>query len=329
MSDFRESIRRRAGIGDRIARLFGGTKVFALVGKSGTGKSFRAKLVAEKYGIEHIVDDGLLIHGNSIVAGKSAKREQVYMSAVRTALFDDPLHRHEVTKAIRARKIRKILLIGTSDRMVARMAERLNLPPPFRVVFIEEVSTSEDIEKAQKSRNEDGTHVIPVPAIEVERDYPHLLSDTVKVLLKRRIGHRKGTRIYEKSVVQPTYDGESRGTVAISEHALGQMIAHCVDEFDSELTVKRVRIRPHRTAYRIRAEVEAPYGHSVGGNLRKLQSYVVDRIERFTGIMIEELDVVISDIAAPATKRKRVTEEHEKPQIQGGMVPESDPDNAS
>ena len=112
--------RRRAGVVDRLRQLAGGTKVYALIGKSGTGKSFRAKLVAEKYGIEYIIDDGLLIQGTSIVAGKSAKREKVYISAVRTALFDDPLHRHEVIKAVRSRKIRKILLLGTSERMAAR-----------------------------------------------------------------------------------------------------------------------------------------------------------------------------------------------------------------
>ena len=176
--------RRRASAKDRVRQFFGGTKVYALVGKSGTGKSFRAKLVAEKFGIEYIIDDGLLIHGNSIVAGKSAKRERVYMSAVRTALFDDPLHRHEVMKAIKARKIRKILLLGTSERMVARTTERLGLPPPAKVILIEEISSEEDIQKAQKSRNEEGKHVIPVPSIEVERDHPHLISDSIKVLYK-------------------------------------------------------------------------------------------------------------------------------------------------
>jgi ABC-type oligopeptide transport system ATPase subunit len=42
---------------------FNRKKVFALVGGSGTGKSFRAKLVAQKYGIDFIIDDGLLDKG--------------------------------------------------------------------------------------------------------------------------------------------------------------------------------------------------------------------------------------------------------------------------
>ena len=54
-----------------------GVTVFALVGRSGTGKSFRAKLVAQKFGIDLIIDDGLLIRDQKIIAGRSAKREKV------------------------------------------------------------------------------------------------------------------------------------------------------------------------------------------------------------------------------------------------------------
>ena len=53
--------------------------VFALVGESGTGKSFRAKLLAESYGIDAIIDDGLLIQNDKILAGRSAKKEKTYI----------------------------------------------------------------------------------------------------------------------------------------------------------------------------------------------------------------------------------------------------------
>jgi ABC-type dipeptide/oligopeptide/nickel transport system ATPase component len=72
-----------------------GRKVMALVGRSGTGKSFRSKLVADKYGIEMIIDDGLLIHGEKIIAGKSAKKEQVFLKAIKTALFDEDDHQED------------------------------------------------------------------------------------------------------------------------------------------------------------------------------------------------------------------------------------------
>ena len=104
-------------------------KVFALVGESGTGKSFRAKLVAQKYEIEYIIDDGLLIRDNRILAGHSAKKEKTFMSAVRVALFDEKAHRDEVAKKLQVGRTKNILILGTSEKMVNKIAARLQLPP--------------------------------------------------------------------------------------------------------------------------------------------------------------------------------------------------------
>ena len=86
-----------------------GLTVFALVGESGTGKSFRAKLLAQKHGIDAIIDDGLLIQNDKILAGRTAKHEKTYMGAVRIALFDDKQHRDQVAKALQTNKIKKLL----------------------------------------------------------------------------------------------------------------------------------------------------------------------------------------------------------------------------
>ncbi len=42
--------------------------------------------------IEAIVDDGLFICRNTIQAGHSAKRDQNKVSAIKTAIFQDPKH---------------------------------------------------------------------------------------------------------------------------------------------------------------------------------------------------------------------------------------------
>ena len=49
-------------------------EVYALVGPSGTGKSYRAISFANEMGILYILDDGLLIKDNRILAGVSAKK---------------------------------------------------------------------------------------------------------------------------------------------------------------------------------------------------------------------------------------------------------------
>ena len=63
--------------------------VYALVGESGTGKSYRAQLLAQEYKIKLIIDDGLLIEGDRILAGKSAKLAQTILGSLRIALFDN------------------------------------------------------------------------------------------------------------------------------------------------------------------------------------------------------------------------------------------------
>ena len=67
-------------------------EVFALVGPSGTGKSHRATIVAHQFEAQAIIDDGLLIQGNRILAGASAKRQPTRIGAIKSALFMDDKH---------------------------------------------------------------------------------------------------------------------------------------------------------------------------------------------------------------------------------------------
>ena len=48
-------------------------RVLAFVGPSGTGKSYRAQMVAGENNIEYIIDDGLLIKDNAIACWNFCK----------------------------------------------------------------------------------------------------------------------------------------------------------------------------------------------------------------------------------------------------------------
>jgi adenylate kinase family enzyme len=157
-------------------------KVFALIGNSGTGKSFRAKLIAQKYEIDYIIDDGLLIRDDRILAGHSAKKEKTFMAAIKVALFDEKAHRDEVAKKLQGEKTKRILILGTSEKMVNKIASRLQLPAPSKIIRIEDVSTQEEIEKAMHTRQIEGKHVIPVPSIEIKKSYPNIFFTAIKIL---------------------------------------------------------------------------------------------------------------------------------------------------
>ena len=273
-----------------------GMTVYALVGESGTGKSFRAKLLAEKYGIEAIIDDGLLIQDDKILAGKTAKHEKTYMGAVRIALFDDKAHRDEVARVLQRNKRKKLLIIGTSEKMVQKISLRLQLPPPARIIKIEDIASREDIEKAIRSRQIEGKHVIPVPAIEVKKSYPNIFNRSMQDMISRSklLFSGKKQSVSEKSIVTPEFS--KKGRIEISEAALTQMAMHCVSEFDGDVRVKKLSIKTDSRGYRLILTCDVPFGKQLTGLIHNLQQYIIDNIERYTGILIEEVSIIIDKI---------------------------------
>ncbi|MDR2608690.1 MAG: hypothetical protein LBC57_09890 [Treponema sp.] len=272
-------------------------KTLALIGESGTGKSFRAALVAQKYGVDFIIDDGLLIRENRILAGHSAKKEKTFMAAVKVALFDEKAQRDEVARKLQGEKFKKILILGTSEKMVNKIAARLQLPPPSKIIKIEDIATQEEIDKAIRTRRIEGKHVIPVPSIEIKRSYPHIFYDAIRIF--RRKGGPTGIastpKVHEKSVVRPEYS--KRGKVMISEAALSQMVIHCMDEYNPGIKIKKIVIKDEEMGYRLALTIDVPYGTQLGGNMHALQHYIIDNLERYTSILIEEVNIIIDKIA--------------------------------
>ncbi|MBI9106029.1 MAG: hypothetical protein JEZ04_04740 [Spirochaetales bacterium] len=279
-----------------------GVKVFVLVGKSGTGKSFRSKLIADKYGIELLIDDGLLIKGKKIIAGKSAKKEPTYLGAIKTALFDDSSHRDSVVKKLKDEKFKRILIIGTSERMTHKIAARLDLPAVSKIIQIEDIATTEEINTAIRSRNLEGKHVIPVPAVEINRNYSQMVYDSVKVFMEKKfLSFTKKGKYFEKTVVRPEFN--KKGRVSISEPALAQMVLHCADEFDSAISIKKVTVREEISGYILKIDVKLPYGIEVSNMVHGFREYLVDNLERYSGIMIDSVSINVEDFFS---KKKKV-----------------------
>ncbi len=272
-----------------------GVKVFALVGKAGTGKSFRAKLVAQKYGIELIVDDGLLIRDQKIIAGKSAKKEKNFLAAVKTALFDDRVHRKSVITHLRKESFKRVLIIGTSERMVLRIAERLELPSPSKILKIENLASKDEIETAIHSRFVEGKHVIPVPVVEIHRTYPQFVYDSVKVFLKNRFTFKRDRKFFEKAIVRPEFG--KKGRVSISEPALTQMVIHCIDEFDDTISVKKVNVSNTPQGYKLKIIIHIPFGLQLSGTIHNLQDYIIENIERYSGVLLSSVSVKVDQFS--------------------------------
>lgn len=275
--------------------LLRGVQVFALVGPSGTGKSFRAKLLAQRFGISLIIDDGLLIKDDTILAGKSAKKEKGYLEAIKRAVFDDAEHKAEVISALENENFKRIMLLGTSDKMVNIIADRLKLPKIKRIVRIEEIASREEINRAIHSRKNHGRHVIPVPAIEVKRHYSNIFSQSVNIFLSRTGLFRKSS-LFEKSVVKPEFHNRDKGRVTMSEAALTQMIFHCIDEFDTKLQIKSVKVKPHKNSYSVSVSLDIPFRSSISARLHELKDFIITNIENYTGILIKNVELNVQTV---------------------------------
>ncbi|HDQ44781.1 MAG TPA: hypothetical protein ENN17_04665 [bacterium] len=302
---------------NRLNRRFQKVRVFALVGDPGTGKSFRARLIMEKYGIPLMIDDGLLIRDQHILAGRSSKREKNRFKAIKRAIFEDPDHADEVRRVLAAETFSSILLIGTSDKMVGRIAEKLDLPYPDQIIYIEDVATREEIDTARRSRNVDGKHVIPVPVIAVKKEFRHQLLESITFFLKIHPVLFWKKHEVEKTIVRP--DFSRRGHLTISEAALSQMIMHTVEEYNSLLKIIKIIIEPCGTNYEIELKLSLPFGITLSDKLSGLQEYVISQIERFSGLHIERLDITVERIRTPeivSSKLKRKRARRRFPRVQ-------------
>lgn len=268
-----------------------GIKVYALVGPAGTGKSFRARLIADREEIDAIIDDGLLIYQGKILAGQSAKQASHYLAAVKTALFNDPSHRDQILQALRKKRFRKILLLGTSERMILRNCDTLHLPKPQKLIRIEDIATRHEIETARHERKSHGRHIIPLPVIEVKQAYPKLIGRAVQVWIQKHMHPRREHAPYEKTIVRPAY--QNKGQVTISENALVQMILHCLKEKAPQVSVDKIRIHPRSSGYRIDLELTLPFDIDAADACLGLHAYMLEKIQHYAGIQIEKLSIEI------------------------------------
>ncbi len=266
-------------------------KTYALVGRSGTGKSFRAQLVADKYHIPLIIDDGLLIKNDRIIAGKSAKQESNFLTAVKCALFQEEDHLNEVLTALQNEKFKKILIIGTSDKMAIKIAKRLNLPEPSVIVHIEDVATKEEIDTAMRIRYTEGKHVIPVPPLQITRNYPSIVYDSILVGLKKSfpfLPFATRTQTVEKTLVCPQFSKQEESS--ISETALTQMVNHCLGEYGNTLKLEKVTFQKNNEGYNIVITTRTPQKLS-SQTIIDLQESISDSLEKYGGILVQKVTI--------------------------------------
>ncbi|MEA1939763.1 MAG: Asp23/Gls24 family envelope stress response protein [Candidatus Caldatribacteriota bacterium] len=266
-------------------------EIVALIGESGTGKSYKALLVAHRYNINYIIDDGLLIRKDKILAGHSAKKEKNRIQAIRTAIFEKDFHAKEVIEVIKKAKPKKILIIGTSTRMIDKITKTLELPPPRRILKIENISTDKEIVEAKSSRLKEGRHVIPLPGIEVQRKFPVNILESLEIFYKRRYSKRK---IGERAIVRPPFS--YFGKLYVSENAILDIVIYILNDFKEVVELGKSQINIKEEGILLNINLILKYGKNIPQVGVKIQKDLKKELEYITGINVISINIFVSKL---------------------------------
>ena len=266
-------------------------RVYAFVGPSGTGKSYRAQMVANENNIHYIIDDGLFIKDNEIIAGESAKKAPTKIETVKKALFLQDNQKEEIRKAIDKYKPESILILGTSDGMVKKIAANIGVPPIEKIIYIEDIATKEEMEEARRSRITEGKHVIPVPTFEIKKDFSGFILDPLQIFKFK--GNNK-PYISEKSIIRPTFS--YLGNFTISDTVFRQIIEYVAKKDKSIYSVIRTRIDNQPEGPYVYLEVIVEYGSNVREVVEEFKNKVIKELEKLTTMRVRTIKIVIKDI---------------------------------
>ncbi|MBR0373358.1 MAG: hypothetical protein IJH91_02385 [Mogibacterium sp.] len=271
-------------------------QVISFTGKSGTGKSYQATRLCRIKNIEAIIDDGLLIYKNRIVAGQSAKKSPTKAGAMRAALFEYDDQREAVQAKLRELAPEKLLVIGTSDRMVDWITDRLEIPSASERVYIEELTTEDEREIAGESRHVRGEHVIPAPIGQLKREFAGYFINPVRMI--RGMTMNDGPLVHghatDRTVVRPQFS--YFGTFQISENCIGDIIKIAAESYTDRIKVLGHYHNGNTHALTVVIEVRIHETADIIDLCKALQKEVSTQIEHMTSFQMNRVNIEIKEI---------------------------------
>lgn len=273
----------------------GRIKTYAFVGPSGTGKSYRAQMVAAERNIKYIIDDGLLINDTKVIAGISAKKAPTKIETVKKALFTNEQDIQEIKKAFMKYRPESLLILGTSDNMVEKIRTNLGLPELIETIYITDVATEEEIQEAKRMRTVEGKHVIPVPTFEIKKEFSGYILDPLQIFKTK--GKNNKPYVAEKSIIRPTFS--YLGNYEISETVFKQIIEFLSEKAEFIFKINKIRIETVTGGMEIYIEVVINYGYNIIECLGNFKKKCKREIENLTAMNIEKIEIIAKSIAVP------------------------------
>ena len=281
----------------------------------GTGKSYRAQKIAYDNNIETIIDDGLLIKGSRVIEGVSAKTAKTKVQTVKAALFSTEKEQERIRNSIKKERVKSILILGTSDEMVKRIQENLKLPKIEKTIYIQDVSTKEEMEEAVRIRRTEGKHIVPVPTFEIKKDFSGILLDPFQILKRGRKKNKKNKKEnagVERSVIRPAFS--YFGKYTIKDKVFKDIIRLVCDRIKGITEISTIRIDKAQNSndIEISMNMEIAYGYNISEMAEEMKIQSKKELEYMTSVNISMVNVKIVKIEVDEEKLKEKALRYEK-----------------
>ena len=200
----------------------------------------------------------------------------------------------EMKSALKAENPEKLLILGTSDEMVEKIVENLNLGKIDKKIYIEEISSAAQIETARKSRVEDGKHVVPVPTFEIKKQFSGYFLDSLKTF---NFFNRDGNENVEteKTIIRPTYS--YLGNFVISDNVINSIIMYTVSKIKGVSKVFRVSTQKYIDGMKLDIDIEIVYGYNIPHLSSIIRNVVIYAVDNATGINLFGININVKSIA--------------------------------
>ena len=281
----------------------------------GTGKSYRAQKIAYDNNIETIIDDGLLIKGSRVIEGVSAKTAKTKVQTVKAALFSTEKEQERIRNSIKKERVKSILILGTSDEMVKRIQENLKLPKIEKTIYIQDVSTKEEMEEAVRIRRTEGKHIVPVPTFEIKKDFSGILLDPFRILSRGRRKNKKNKKEnagVERSVIRPAFS--YFGKYTIKDKVFKDIIRLVCDRIKGITEISTIRIDKAQNSndIEISMNMEIAYGYNISEMAEEMKKQAKKELEYMTSVNISMVNVKIVKIEVDEEKLQEKALRYEK-----------------
>ena len=189
--------------------------------------------------------------------------------------------------------------------MVKRIQENLKLPKIEKTIYIQDVSTKEEMEEAVRIRRTEGKHIVPVPTFEIKKDFSGILLDPFRILSRGRKKNKKNKKEnagVERSVIRPVFS--YFGKYTIKDKVFKDIIR--------EISTIRIDKAPDSNDVEISMNMEIAYGYNISEMAEEMKKQAKKELEYMTSVNISMVNVKIVKIEVDEEKLQEKALRYEK-----------------